>query len=407
MPEHDPRTDALLDPEVYADGDRLFATFAELRASPGLAWNGTAGFWAVTRHADVHEASTDPATFKSGAGILVMEIGTTYDNPPTMMHTDPPAHTRYRTLVQPGFKPSVIRSLEPNVRAVAKRLLDRLPIGSGGAVDIVADFAVAFPLHVIAALLGVPIADGEGAPGETLDIDRLWRWSEAAIPGATDWPEDERMALLGEMTVELLGLAAARRAQPADDVVSMLAGVEMDGERLSDDELGMFLIQLLVAGNETTRHAISGGVLALAQHPEQWAALHADRGLVPSAVEEILRWTTPVVSFLRTATRDCTLGGSDVAAGEPVLLLYASADRDEAEFGPTASSFDIRRSPNHHLAFGFGPHFCLGAALARLELAVVLEELLDRCPTMVPGPVLERSGSTVIAGIKRADVVLA
>jgi cytochrome P450 len=394
LPEHDPRTDALLDPAVYADGDRLQATFSELRSTPGLAWNGTAGFWAVARHADVHTASTDPSTFCSARGILVEEIGRTYDAPPTMMHTDPPAHTRYRTLVQPGFKPSVVRSLRPTIQSVADELLDPLPVGA--PVDIVSAFAVAFPLRVIAALLGVPDDD----------LDRLWRWSEAAIPGATDWPEDERMALLGEMTVELLGLAASRRADPKDDIVSMLAGVELDGERLTDDELGMFLIQLLVAGNETTRHSISGGVLALAQHPEQFARLRSDGGLVPSAVEEVLRWTTPVVSFLRTATRDCGLGGSEVRAGDPLLLLYASADRDEAEFGPTAASFDVGRSPNHHLAFGFGPHFCLGAALARLELAVVLECLLERYPSIEPGGVVLRSGSTVIAGIKQAEVVL-
>lgn len=394
MADHDPRTDALLDPAVYADGDKLQAAFADLRSTPGLAWNATAGFWAVARHADVHAASTDPATFCSARGILVEEIGRTYDTPPTMMHTDPPAHTRYRSLVQPGFKPSVVRSLERAIRQVADGLLDAVALGE--PVDIVASFAVPFPLRVIAALLGVPDDD----------IDRLWRWSEAAIPGATDWPEEERMALLGEMTVELLGLAAERRADPKDDVVSMLAGVELDGERLSDDELGMFLIQLLVAGNETTRHAISGGVLALAQHPEQWARLRADRALVATAVEEVLRWTTPVVSFMRTATRDCTLGGTGIAAGEPLLLLYASADLDEAAFGPTASQFDIGRAPNHHLAFGFGPHFCLGAALARLELAVVLESLLDRCAALQPaGPVL-RSGSSVIAGIRRGEVVL-
>ena len=144
----------------------------------------------------------------------------------------------------------------------------------------------------------------------------------------------------------------------------------------------MFLIQLLVAGNETTRHAVSGGIAALAEHPEQWERLRADRGLVPTAVDEVLRWTTPVISFLRTATVDTVLGGTEVAAGDPLLLLYASANRDEAAFGPDAGRFDVGRSPNPHLAFGFGTHFCLGAALARVELAVVLEGLLDRFDTV-------------------------
>ena len=175
------------------------------------------------------------------------------------------------------------------------------------------------------------------------DEERLFRWSEAAIPGATDWSEDERNALLGEMTVELLGLAAARRQEPRDDVVSMLATYEEDGESLTDDELGMFLIQLLVAGNETTRNAISGALVALAEHPEQLDRLAADPSLLPTAVEEVLRWTTPVTSFMRTAVDDTELGGTPIAAGDPLLLIYAAANRDEAEFGPTAGTFDVGR----------------------------------------------------------------
>ena len=392
---HDPRTDALLDPATYADGYRLDGVLADLRAAPGLAWNATAGFWAVVRHADVHAASGDPATFCSGRGILVQEIGTTYDSPPTMMHTDPPAHTRYRTLVSPGFRPSVVRSLEPSVRATADELLDDLPLGT--PVDVVEALAVPFPIRVIAAVLGLP-------PGREHD---LWRWSEAAIPGATDWPEDERMALLGEMAESLLGLAAERRRAPADDVVSMLATVELDGDQLTDDELGMFLIQLLVAGNETTRHSISGAVVALAEHPEQWERLRSDPSLVPTAVEEILRWTTPVSSFLRTATADTFLGGTGVAAGDPLLLLYAGANRDEEVFGADVHRFDVGRSPNPHLSFGFGQHFCLGAALARLEIAVVLEGLLARFGSIEPAGDVERSGSSVIAGLRRAPVRLA
>ena len=391
---HDPRTDALLERATYADNKRLHAALAELRAVPALAWNATAGFWAVARHVDVHAASSDPATFCSGRGILVEEIGTTYASPPTIMHTDPPAHTRYRALVSPGFRPSVVRSLEPAIRATASELLDALP--SGRPVDIVDALSVPFPIRVIAALLGLP-GDRE---------HDLWRWSEAAIPGATDWPDEERMALLGELTVELLDLAAARRRDPRDDVVSMLATSELDGDRLSDDELGMFLVQLLVAGNETTRHAISGGVLALAEHPEQWARLQADPTLLDSAVDEVLRWTTPVTSFLRTATVDTTLGGSAVGAGDPLLLLYAAANRDDAAFGADADCFDVGRVPNPHLAFGFGHHFCLGAALARLEIGVVLEGLLDRFATLTTAGEPQWTGSSVIAGIRRAPVVL-
>lgn len=389
-------TDALLDPATYA-GD-LHAALGRLRTEAPLAWNATRGFWSVARHADVTEASSDPGRFCSSKGILVDEIGVAYDSPPTMMHADPPEHTRYRKLVRPGFTNQAVRGLQNLVRARTTERLDALAAkAAGGAVvDVTAELAVPLPIQLIAQLLGLP----EG------DEARLFRWSEAAIPGATDWPEEERMALLGEMTVELLGLAASRRTDPRDDVVSMLAAYSEDGEALTDDELGMFLIQLLVAGNETTRNSISGGLVALAEHPEQLDRLAADPSLVPTAVEEVLRWTTPVTSFLRTATCDTELGGTAIAAGDPLLLLYAAANRDPAEFGPTADVFDVGRTPNHHVALGHGPHFCLGAALARLELTALLEGVAARWQRLaVAGPVV-RSGSAVIAGIRSAPLTL-
>lgn len=393
---HHPLTDALLDPATYA-GD-MHAVLGPLRAEAALTWNGTKGFWAVTRHAEVCEASSDPGRFCSGRGILLDEIGVDYDTPPTMMHADPPAHTRYRTLVRPGFTNAVVRGLEPLVRERTARVLDALATKAAGGrpVDVTTELAVPLPLQLIAQLLGLP-------PG---DEERLFRWSEAAIPGATDWPADERMALLGEMTVELLGVAASRRAEPRDDVVSMLAGYSEDGESLSEAELGMFLVQLLVAGNETTRNAISGGLVALAEHPEQLTRLAGDRSLVPSAVEEVLRWTTPVTSFMRTAVADTVLGGTAVAAGDPLLLVYAAANRDPEEFGPSAGAFDVGRMPNHHVALGHGPHFCLGAALARLELAVVLEGVTERWSRLRPAGPVVRSGSAVISGIKAAPLIL-
>jgi cytochrome P450 len=186
----------------------------------------------------------------------------------------------------------------------------------------------------------------------------------------------------------------------------MLAAHPEDDEPLSVDELGMFLVQLLVAGNETTRHAISGALVALAEHPEQLDRLAADPALVPSAVEEVLRWTTPVVSFLRTAVEDTELGGASVAAGDPVLLLYAAANRDPAEFGPSAGDFDVARAPNRHVALGHGPHFCLGAALARLELSAVLEGVVQRWRRLEPGGAVVRGGSSVIAGIRAAPLRL-
>ncbi|MFL6207156.1 MAG: cytochrome P450 [Acidimicrobiales bacterium] len=393
---HEPLTDALLEPATYESDVHL--VLDRLRAEAPLAWNGSRGFWAVTRHADVSEASSDPSRFCSAKGILIDEIGVSYDSPPTMMHADPPEHTRYRKLVRPGFTNAVVRDLEALVRSRTAHALDALTARSadGAAVDVTLELAVPLPIQLIAQLLGLPEGDEE----------RLFRWSEAAIPGATDWSEDERGALLGEMTTELLGLAAARRQEPRDDVVSMLATYEEDGEQLTEGELGMFLIQLLVAGNETTRNAISGALVALAEHPSQLDRLADDPTLLPTAVEEVLRWTTPVTSFMRTAVADTALSGTPISAGDPLLLIYAAANRDEAEFGPTAGTFDVGRSPNHHVALGHGPHFCLGAALARLELSVVLEETAARWRRLrVAGPIVH-SGSSVISGIKSAPLTL-
>jgi cytochrome P450 len=203
----------------------------------------------------------------------------------------------------------------------------------------------------------------------------------------------------------LLATTVARRADPRDDLISVLAQVEIEGRRLSDAELTMFLVQLLVAGNETTRNMISGGLVALAERPADWERLRRDRSLVPTAVEEMLRWTSPVVSFMRTATRDTELGGQAIREGDPELMLYASANRDERQFGPTADRFDISRTPNPHVAFGFGTHFCIGATLARIEGRVLLEELLDRFEAIELAGDVERSHSAVIAGVKHAPLV--
>jgi cytochrome P450 len=209
---------------------------------------------------------------------------------------------------------------------------------------------------------------------------------------------------MADMVGYLVGAAKDRRARPRHDVLTQLAQVEIDGERLSDDELGMFLVQLLVAGNETTRDLISSGLLAFADHPGEWARVRADRSLVPGAVEEMLRWSSPVVSFLRTATRPTEVRGVAIAEGEPVLMLFASANRDEDAFGPSAGVFDVGRQPNPHLAFGQGSHFCLGAALARLEGRVVLDELLERFSDVERAGDVERSPSSVVTGIRRAEL---
>ena len=380
----------VVDPALYETDPHPL--FARLRAEAPLAWNAERGFWAVSTYPEVGRVESDHATFCASKGILVDEIGTTYESPPTILHSDPPAHTRYRRLVQPGFKPSVVKALDPVVRARAKALVDR--IEPGDVVDVVPVLAVPLPLLVISEMLGVPDEDWE----------RCYEWSEAVVPGATDWPQEKKDALMADMVDYLVSATKARRAEPRQDVLTELAQAELDGEQLSDAELAMFLVQLLVAGNETTRNLIAAGLVALGEHPEQYERLRRDRSLVPSAVEELLRWTSPVLSFMRTATCDTELRGVSVARGEPLLMLFASANRDEEVFGPAAAQLDVGRQPNPHIAFGFGNHFCLGAALARLEGRVVLEELVARFPALEVAGAVERTGSSVVAGMRKAEL---
>lgn len=383
--EHQPLTDALVEPGFNARDPHPH--HARLRAEAPVAWNDTVGFWALSRYAEVHEVSCDPGRFCSGKGILTMEIGVEYPSPPTMMHTDPPAHTAYRKLVQPGFKPSLMAALEPVAR---ERLADLVAtVEPGEAIDVVPAVSVPFTLRIISDLLGVPDSEWE----------RFFHWSEAMIPGALDLTPEEREVIQGEMRAYFLGVIAEKRAAPVEDLISVLGA-----EQLTDDELYMFLNQLLVAGNETTRNTISGGLWALAERPDQWQRLVEDRSLVSSAVEEILRWTTAVIAFMRTATGDTELGAVPIAAGDPVLMLYTSANRDEAQFGPTAGEFDVGRNPNHHLAFGFGAHYCIGAALARLEVRLVLEALLDRFTAVEPAGDVAWSPSDIIAGVTSAPL---
>ena len=392
-------TPPLSDPAFYA-GDP-HPRYEALRREAPVAWHEGLGFWAVSRHADVLAVSRDPATFCSSKGVLLMDLGRELpDIPGALLYVDPPQHQRYRRLVLPAFTPSRVRDLEGPIRARTVALLDAVPTGE--AVDLVGALALPLPLLVIADLLGVP---GEEWPAYA-------RWSEAAIDAGTAQTE-ETDAVLGEMATFLMDVIAAKRRDPGDDLISLLVTLEVtdpdtgEVERLDDGELMMFCVQLLVAGNETTRNLISGGLWALAERPDELARLVTDRGRVPSAVEELLRWTTPVTSFVRTATVDTEVGGQVIAADEPLLLLYASANRDEAAFGPTAGVLDVGRDPNHQVAFGFGEHFCLGAGLARMEGRIVLEEVLARWSHVAPAGDIRRLPSAgVVNGVLEAPVVL-
>lgn len=363
-----------------------------LREEAPVALDPALRVWILSGYPEVMAASRDPKTFRSGKGILLSELGAEYSEPPTLMHTDPPAHGRYRKLLEPAFSPEALAALEPRVRSRAEALIYRLPLDR--PLELVSQLALPLPLQVLADALGIPEADWT----------RFREWSEAAVPDASDLPEARIQELMIQMMAYLLSLVAMRRAAPADDLISQLTEVESDGDRLDDTELALFVVQLLQAGNETVRHSLSGGLVALAEHPQEWQRLRYDPRLLPQAVEELLRWTSPVVYHLRTTTRSLKLGGRSIPQDAPVMLLYLSANRDVLEFGATAGRLDIGRRPNNHLAFGFGPHACLGADLARLQLRAVLETLLRRVGHLeISGPI-ERSGSLALSGFRKATL---
>ncbi len=348
------------------------------------------GMRTIARYDDIREISRDPARFCSSMGALVNDPMRTWEKPakaPSILHMDPPDHVGFRKLVNREFTPRAIANLAPRIRELACTALDRTP--DSGVFDFVDLVAAPFPLMVIAELLGIP--DG--------DRPDFRRWSDATIE-ATDKPPEETAGATGELFVYLMEHIAAKQATPGDDVVSVLVGAEVDGRSLDRDELLIFLLALLVAGNETTRTLISGGTLALFEHDEQRAELVTDPQLIPGAVEECLRWVTPIQAFARTVTADTVIGGVEVKELDYLVMLYASGNRDEGAFGPTANVFDIHRDPNPpHLAFGFGEHLCLGAALARMEARILFEEMLGRHPNYVVAGEPQWVASSLVRGM--------
>ncbi len=355
------------------------------------------GFWAISRYEDIRDLSRDPARFCSGRGALVNDPIRTEGTPmlaPSILHMDPPEHAAFRGLVNRRFTPRALSGLAEPIRHSAVSLLDA--VAPGDEIDFVTELSAPFPLSVIAALLGI----------EESDRGDFRRWSDAAIE-SPDLPPEETMAALGELGSFIIEHIRSKRDHPGDDLVSLLLDSEVGGCPLSREELFMFLLTLLVAGNETTRTLLTGTALALHERPDQRAALASDSSLLAGGVEECLRWVTPVQAFCRTATEDAVVGGKAVAEGDYLCMLYASGNRDESVFGIDAARFDVRRQANPmHVAFGFGEHVCLGASLARLESRIFLEELLARFPSYaVTGPP-ERVLSTTVAGIRSLPVVL-
>ncbi|MDP3768407.1 MAG: cytochrome P450, partial [Dehalococcoidia bacterium] len=312
-----------------------------------------------------------------------------------MVNLDPPRHTKLRNLVSQGFTPKMIRRLEPHVREIATAIVDK--VADKGECDFVTEVAAELPLQVIAELIGIPLEDRH----------QIFEWSNQMIAvGDPEYAGSMEVATkaAADMFVYANTLTADRRVNAKEDLVTVLIDAEVDGKHLDDVEFNFFFLLLAVAGNETTRNLISGGMQALMEHPDQRARLVNDPSLMPTAVEEMLRWITPVMYFRRTATRDTEIRGQQIAEGEKVTLWYISANRDEEAF-EEPDGFDVGRSPNAHLTFGAGgPHFCLGASLARLENQVMFEELLRRLPGIeLAGPVA-RLRSNFINGIKHIPV---
>lgn len=391
------------------DDDLREGAFATLRREAPVSWHpefvqdgfeGGRGHWAVTRYDDVFYASRHPEIFSSAQGITIGDQTpelTEYFG--SMIAMDDPRHTRLRNIVRSAFTPRVLAMIEDSVRDRARRLVEQMVANHpDGRADLVTELAGPLPLQIICDMMGIPDADH----------DRIFHWTNVILGFGdpditTDFDEFFRVAM--DIGAYASALADDRRANPGDDLTTSLVRAELDGEGLTSSEVASFFILLVVAGNETTRNAISHGVLALSRHPDQRDAWWADYDEVaPTAVEEIVRWASPVSYMRRTVTREVEIGGVTLGEGDKVTLWYGSANRDESKFADPWT-FDVHRHPNPHVGFGGGgAHFCLGANLARREITVAFEELHRQIPDLTATEEPDRLQSAFIHGIKRLPV---
>jgi cholest-4-en-3-one 26-monooxygenase len=356
------------------------------------------GFWCIVKYADLVELSRDPGHASSALGGITLHDASDEDlelQRQMMLMMDPPKHTKLRKLVNKGFTPRMIGQLEEHIRDVTKSIVDG--VAKRGECDFVVDVAAELPLQVIVEMMGVPDEDRH----------KIFDWSNRLI-GSED-PEynvsrDEAIGAATEMFMYSTELAAAKRKTPGEDIISTLLQAEVEGNQLTDTEFNLFFQLLSVAGNETTRNLISNGMNFLFEHPDQREKLAADRSLLPSAIDEMLRYASPVMYMRRTAPEDFELRGQTIRAGDKLALWYISANRDEDVFDDP-NRFEITRSPNDYVAFGGGgPHFCLGANLAKLEIRVMFDEILDRLPDIELAGDVQRLRSNFINGIKHMPV---
>jgi cytochrome P450 family 142 subfamily A polypeptide 1 len=349
-------------------GGDPFPAFAWMREHAPAYFDETSGVWGITRYQDVREISKDPDTFSNAGGIRPDGFPL-----PMMIETDAPEHVRRRRLVSEGFTPKRIRESEEGIRTICDAIIDR--VCEQGSADFVRDIAAPLPMIVIGNMLGV-------APE---DRDDLLRWSDDMLKslGSPDPTAMDTAAVAAMEYAEYITAVAEqrRRDNQSDDLIGTLVHAEIEGNRLDEGSIIYESLLILIGGDETTRHVISGGMYELLRHPDQLKALLADRALLPAAVEEMLRWVSPIKNMARTMTRDVELHGETLREGQKLLLLYPSANRDATVF-TAPEEFDITRSPNDHMAFGFGSHFCLGNRLARMELSVMFDRLFDRLPDL-------------------------
>jgi cytochrome P450 len=380
-------------PDFYA-GDP-YPAYRELRAASPVCWNDVTHFWALLKYEDIRFVSSNPALFTSAQGITIPDprLG----NPVqagSLIFTDPPRHRQLRKLISSGFTRRHVSVLEPKIREIVRGILDGVQPGS--VHEFAEEIAAPLPTRMIAELIGAPPDDWE----------QFRAWSDAATGTADPEIELDALVAMGQLYEYFQKLIAARRTEARDDLLSVLAGAEIDEQRLTDEDLLNFAFLLLVAGNETTRNLIALGTLALITHPGQYRLLVGDPTLIPAAVEEMLRWNSPVVHMARTATTEVEIRGQRIKAGDVVVMLYGSANRDEDVFGSDSEEFKVTRHPNPHIAFGCGEHSCIGAQLARLEATVMFEELLRRFPALELAGEVTRVRATMVPGVKRMPVRL-
>ena len=386
----------LLSPESFASG-QPHEMYRWLRDNDPVHWHdepGGKGFWAVTRYAEVKAVGRDAATYSSKPTIGISDDGLlALGDHEMMLMTDPPKHTRYRRLLVDRFTPRAVRSLQLRISELSEQIIDA--VIERGECDFVTDIAGELPSYVVAELLGLPLDDGR----------RLYELTETIHSAPSALPEGAQAAAVGEMFGYAQALYQAKRADPGDDIASRLVMAEIDGVRLDEIDFALFFILLVDAGGDTTRNLVSGGMLALCEHPDQRVALLADvDGRMDTAVEEMLRWVSPVVYMRRTATQDVELAGRSIKQDDKVVMYYGSANRDDAVFDQP-DRFDIGRGSNEHVAFGGGgPHFCLGAHLARMEIKALFAQILRRMPDLELAGSVEWLPSNFISGPKHLPV---